>query len=146
MRSYVALGLFLLGLVLLSVLGFPPGLIAEWIGATIAVWLVSRLFVWALKRWLDPVPRFAVADALAGCVYAVLSAFGHSDGGSLNVVAPLILAILATAYVLAWDGLRLAETATAEPNVVPNVVPDEELLSKQYRRYTEIKGGGGVLG
>lgn len=53
------------------------------VGALVPTFLVSRLFLWAAKRWKGT-GAVIIANALSGAVCCIISALGHADGGPLN--------------------------------------------------------------
>lgn len=61
-----------------------PYLIGSIIGALIATYLVSSLFMWLTKRMGDTASRLVTAFALGFVATFVLSGFGSADGGPFN--------------------------------------------------------------
>ena len=61
-----------------------PYLIGSIIGALIATYLVSALFMWLTKRMGDTASRIVTAFGLGFVAMFVLSGFGSADGGPFN--------------------------------------------------------------
>ena len=81
--------------------------IAFFIGALISTFLVSRLIRWLLKFKLPHEPGLLLTTAgMTLAAATLLSAFGHSTGGSLRLGASLQQYLLPVSFWLIVDLVR----------------------------------------
>lgn len=53
-------------------------------GALVPAFLISRIFLWLLRKWNGGYTRIVAANAASAAVMSLVSAFGHADGGPLD--------------------------------------------------------------
>lgn len=74
--------------------------IGSFLGALGITFLISRLFLWLLKKWNGGVIRLFVAHGTTLALAWTLSAFGHADGGPLRWDAGVIYAFAQTVWLV----------------------------------------------
>ncbi|MBX7248687.1 MAG: hypothetical protein K1X35_06480 [Caulobacteraceae bacterium] len=66
-------------------------LIGSIIGATVAMWLLSRLVLWLLKAMGDTPRRIILAHLVSLSVATVAAGFGRSDGSGPDFLGALAI-------------------------------------------------------
>jgi hypothetical protein len=84
-------------------LGFVIGKFA---GSLIAVFLVSRIFWLAARRWPDSIGKAITLDLITGVLGSLLGAVGGADGGPPDM-ASFLFYMPAALVVLAIDLIRI---------------------------------------
>jgi hypothetical protein len=77
--------------------------IGAFIGALVAIGLLSRLALWALKRMGDTPARVLVAHGVTLCFATIAAGYGFADAGGPRFGYALTLYGLATLIVLVLD-------------------------------------------
>lgn len=82
------------------------GMIAQFVGALLAAFLVSRVFRWVLRKRVQPGSLLVLSNVLTVIVTVTLGAYGGADGGPPQFLASAAIYVPAQFVIFGIDWWR----------------------------------------
>jgi hypothetical protein len=80
--------------------------LAEWVGALLPTFLISRLMLWLMRSWDGGVRRLIMAHMVALLIATLIGGMGMADGGAFAAAKAFMVFAPPQAVWLTADWLR----------------------------------------